>query len=181
LEHYQQALRLGQTVDAVIGYVHSVTGVATVAAATQQYERTARLLGIAQSIMDRASMLLVPIWQATLEQARRIALAELGEERFDREYQAGRALSMDRAIRYALETETGPPDAGPSRVHAGVLTERELEVARAVARGLTNRAIGAELVISKKTVDAHLRHVLRKLGATRRSQIAQWVTEQGSR
>jgi predicted ATPase/DNA-binding CsgD family transcriptional regulator len=178
LEQYQEALRLGQTVDAVIGYVHSVTGVATVAVATQQYERTARLLGIVQSIMDRASMLLVPIWQPTREQAHQIALAELGDERFHRQYQEGRALSMDRALQYALETDVEPPETRAARARPDELTERELEVARAVARGLTNRAIGEELIISKKTVDAHLRHVLRKLEATRRSQIAQWVTEQ---
>jgi DNA-binding NarL/FixJ family response regulator len=146
---------------------------------TGQLERTARLLGIIQSILERASMLVLPIWQETLQQADGLARAGLGDEHFAREYQAGRALSTDRAIRYALETQMMPLEAPPGRTHPDELTERELEVARAVARGLTNRAIGEELVISKKTVDAHLRHLLRKLGATRRSQIAQWVTEQG--
>jgi len=56
------------------------------------------------------------------------------------------------------------------------LTLRELEVARLVARGLTNREIAAELRITVRTAGSHLEHIRTKLGASRRSEIAAWVT-----
>ncbi|HET6531688.1 MAG TPA: AAA family ATPase [Actinoplanes sp.] len=56
------------------------------------------------------------------------------------------------------------------------LTLREFEVARLVARGLTNREIAEELRITARTAGAHLEHIRAKLGAGRRSEIAAWVT-----
>jgi DNA-binding CsgD family transcriptional regulator len=55
------------------------------------------------------------------------------------------------------------------------LTARELEVARLVAAGGTNREIAARLFLSPKTVAAHVEHILTKLGAARRTEIAAWV------
>jgi DNA-binding CsgD family transcriptional regulator len=56
------------------------------------------------------------------------------------------------------------------------LTLRELEVATLVARGLTNREIAAELRVSVRTAGSHLEHIGAKLGTSRRSEIAAWVT-----
>jgi DNA-binding NarL/FixJ family response regulator len=52
------------------------------------------------------------------------------------------------------------------------LTPREAEVLTLVARGLTNREIGAELVISVKTASVHVSHILRKLDAPNRLEAA---------
>jgi DNA-binding CsgD family transcriptional regulator/tetratricopeptide (TPR) repeat protein len=57
---------------------------------------------------------------------------------------------------------------------AGPLTAREFEVARLVATGSTNREIGSALTISPKTASVHVEHILAKLGATRRAEIASW-------
>ncbi len=57
---------------------------------------------------------------------------------------------------------------------AGPLTARELEVARLVAGGATNREIGVALHITPKTVAAHIEHILTKLGAARRTEVAAW-------
>jgi DNA-binding CsgD family transcriptional regulator len=54
------------------------------------------------------------------------------------------------------------------------LSEREYEVAQFVAAGLTNRQIAHELVVAPKTVSAHVTHILTKLGAGRRAEIAAW-------
>ena len=59
------------------------------------------------------------------------------------------------------------------------LTAREFEVARLVAAGLTNREIGVELDVAPKTVGAHVEHILAKLGAGRRAEIATWVASVG--
>jgi len=55
------------------------------------------------------------------------------------------------------------------------LTAREFEVARHVAEGQTNVQIAELLGLSPKTVSAHIEHILAKLGASRRTEIAAWV------
>lgn len=54
------------------------------------------------------------------------------------------------------------------------LSGREVEVAGLVAEGLTNRQIATRLVISERTAQNHVQHILTKLGFTTRSQIATW-------
>ncbi len=56
------------------------------------------------------------------------------------------------------------------------LTLRELEVARLVAQGLTNREIAEGLDITVRTAGSHLEHIGAKLGTSRRTEIATWVT-----
>ncbi len=60
------------------------------------------------------------------------------------------------------------------------LSEREAEVARLVAQGLTNRQIAERLVISERTAENHVQHILAKLGFTTRSQIAAWSARTGA-
>ncbi|HXR41910.1 MAG TPA: LuxR C-terminal-related transcriptional regulator [Acidothermaceae bacterium] len=58
------------------------------------------------------------------------------------------------------------------------LTAREYAVATLVSTGMTNREIAVELVLAPKTVSAHVEHILAKLGASRRAEIAAWVARQ---
>jgi DNA-binding CsgD family transcriptional regulator len=60
------------------------------------------------------------------------------------------------------------------------LTARELEVARRISRGGTNAEIAAGLGVSVRTVTAHVEHILAKLGATRRAEVAAWVVRAGA-
>jgi DNA-binding NarL/FixJ family response regulator len=60
-----------------------------------------------------------------------------------------------------------------------LLSEREKEVLVLVARGLTNRQIAAELIISENTVRNHLSHILDKLDLSRRSQVAAYAAQHG--
>jgi predicted ATPase len=61
------------------------------------------------------------------------------------------------------------------------LSPRETEVAELVAHGLTDREIGQQLSITRRTAESHVAHILVKLGLTRRAQVATWYTAQGSR
>ncbi|MER6312884.1 response regulator transcription factor [Streptomyces sp. NPDC001581] len=72
-------------------------------------------------------------------------------------------------------TEAGPV-AGRA---AHPLTERELDIVRLVARGLTNAEIGAELFISAGTAKTHIANVQAKIGARNRVGIAAWAWEHG--
>jgi ATP/maltotriose-dependent transcriptional regulator MalT len=54
------------------------------------------------------------------------------------------------------------------------LSDREFEIARLIADGLTNKQIAEQLVLAPKTISAHVAHILTKLGAARRAEIAAW-------
>jgi DNA-binding CsgD family transcriptional regulator len=97
--------------------------------------------------------------------------------------EAALLLDETRALAAAAGATTLADDAerlarafGPGR-HADPwhpLSEREYEVAQLVAAGLTNRQIAQRLVVSPKTISAHVTHILTKLGAGRRAEIAAW-------
>jgi NarL family two-component system response regulator LiaR len=59
------------------------------------------------------------------------------------------------------------------------LTEREMEVLRCIARGRSNKEIGADLCISEKTVKTHVGHILDKLGLADRTQVALYAVKRG--
>jgi DNA-binding CsgD family transcriptional regulator len=61
----------------------------------------------------------------------------------------------------------------------GGLTARELEVARLVAQGKSNRAIAETLIVSERTAESHVTNILLKLNLTSRAQIASWATAKG--
>ena len=61
----------------------------------------------------------------------------------------------------------------------GHLTRRERQIAAALTQGLSNQEIADKFVISIKTVEAHVSHILSKLGFSTRTQVAAWAVEKG--
>ena len=59
------------------------------------------------------------------------------------------------------------------------LTNRELQVLRHIALGLSNREIGSSLAISVETVKEHVQNILRKINAVDRTQAAVWAVKRG--
>jgi DNA-binding NarL/FixJ family response regulator len=80
-------------------------------------------------------------------------------------------LLAERARLDPTQPEPDPQATNGLQEHLG-LTLREAEVLLLVARGLTNREIAAELVISAKTASVHVSHILRKLDAPNRLEAA---------
>jgi len=98
------------------------------------------------------------------------AQVALGADAYAAATRAGRAMSADDAIEFAL---------GDSRHHHAPdarlplpLTPREHEIGQLVAQGLTNKEVAAQLVISPRTVSTHVEHILAKLKLRSRAQIA---------
>jgi predicted ATPase/DNA-binding CsgD family transcriptional regulator len=148
-------------------------------------ERAARLFGAAEAVMREVGGLLVtrgptaPLHENYEARARKV----LGPTAFSAAFDHGLRMGMENAVAYALGTPAHPTGeaSSPGTVSgSAVLTAREFEVAQLVARGLTNKRIAAALVISQRTAEGHVEHVLTKLGFTSRAQIAAWVTEQES-
>ncbi|MDV8070677.1 protein kinase [Rhodococcus sp. IEGM 1366] len=97
----------------------------------------------------------------------------LGKAEYDKQFKRGSSLTYRDAVSYALGEEPSAPETTSNEPS---LTRREREVAALVAQGLTNKAIAANLVISPRTAQGHVEHILVKLGFTSRAQIAAWVT-----
>lgn len=68
---------------------------------------------------------------------------------------------------------------GPEKRPEDLLTGRELDVLRCLARGKSNKEIGAELFISEKTVKTHVSSILDKLGLADRTQAALYAVKRG--
>ena len=121
-----------------------------------------RLLGEAPAARD--------LDQDTLERRRRV----LGEDHPD---------TLDSASNLAADLRELPAEPGTAVAAPGdgdrsgqmPLTRREQQVAALVASGRTNRQIGRVLGISEKTAEVHLQHVMFKLGARNRAEVAAWA------
>jgi len=73
------------------------------------------------------------------------------------------------------ETLPEPRSERASAERSDQLTSREQEIAALVAEALSNREIAERLVISKRTVDAHVEHIYTKLGISSRMELANWL------
>jgi DNA-binding NarL/FixJ family response regulator len=82
---------------------------------------------------------------------------------------AGNALLSPAVTKRVIRQFTRIPRPAPPR-ELGELTERELEILRLIATGLSNAEIGRELFIGETTVKTHVTHILQKLGLRDRVQ-----------
>ena len=127
-----------------------------------------------------------PRAQAEFERNVAAARGRLGEEGFNKAWEEGLAMDVGQAIELAKQMNTrldevGSPKAKgrPRKRAAGELTEREFDVAVRVARGMTNPEIAGELVLSVRTVEAHVANVMQKLGLHTRAELAAWAVREG--
>jgi DNA-binding NarL/FixJ family response regulator len=78
-----------------------------------------------------------------------------------------------------LDDDLGDSAGAPTAGWLTLLTQREQEVLRGVARGLSNKEIGRELNLAEVTIKLHLRGVFRKMGARSRADAAVMATKAG--
>jgi DNA-binding NarL/FixJ family response regulator len=90
---------------------------------------------------------------------------------------SSRAQTMppSQAVAMALGEPASAVKLAPAWSDPVRLTAREREVAALIAQGLSNRDIAARLVISARTAETHVEHIMVKLGLTARAQIAAWT------
>jgi len=140
--------------------------------------RSAILMGAANTLGRSTGIptVAVPHLLVYHDECEQLARRALGDRGFDIAYHTGASWSLSDAVNYALQRQ--PKVKNSTRANSAQLTKREQEVATLVAEGMTNKSIAASLVISPRTAQGHVEHILNKLGFTSRSQIAAWVSDQ---
>jgi predicted ATPase/DNA-binding CsgD family transcriptional regulator len=178
----KEALQLFWGLGELHGAADCVERLGQVAWARGQPARAARLFGAGAGLQARIGArrwyLEPPLAQAMAEVTR-----ALGEEAYGSAWTAGHAMSPGEVLDLALSSEPVSPSAhpaAPAGSHPLVLSDRERDVVALIAGGLTNRQIAERLVVSKRTVDAHVRHILDKLDLSSRAQVAAWAAMSGS-
>jgi len=90
------------------------------------------------------------------------------------------ASSLRQAVEGSVFHALGLPEVTEeSEARAVGLTEREVAILKAVARGLSNQAIGQELWVTEQTVKFHLTNIYRKLGVANRTEAARHAYQHG--
>ena len=107
------------------------------------------------------------------------ARAGLADAPFAAAWESGSKLSLEQATDEALSVLEAPSVEPSAGAHRGRLSEREIEVVLLIVEGLTNRRIAERLVVAERTVHAHVRNILDKLGLQSRAQVAAWAVREG--
>jgi non-specific serine/threonine protein kinase len=123
------------------------------------------------SALERLESQLWPSNRADYERWLAVARARVVEGVFESAWTAGSAWTIEEAVRFVHDLPAPPARS------AGLLTSRELEVARLVAQGKTNRQVADALVVTEKTAANHTQRVLDKLGIHSRAQLAARAVE----
>jgi predicted ATPase/DNA-binding CsgD family transcriptional regulator len=177
---FADALRIARQIDDRLAQFDLLSLLGWQAATTGLARRAAHLLGAAEAVRSGAGAGMTGPAMPLLARATETARSALGVARFTAEYEAGKRMGREAAVRVALD-ESEPPDPDAAdRPGTGPLAKREVEVARLIAQGLTNKQIGTRLFISERTVATHVRNILNKLGFDSRAQIAGWMASTGS-
>ncbi|MCO5967071.1 ATP-binding protein [Actinoallomurus soli] len=179
----RESLRFNRLLGDTLGMGLNIEALAWIAAGEGDHERAGRLLGILGNLWEGIGARMPGYAYLAIHHEECVARTRqgLGEEAFRAAVERGTRLSEEEALDYAL-SERRPPPPAPSAPAVGdrwtPLTKRETEIARLVARGMSNKEIAASLVIAQRTAEGHVEHILAKLGFTSRTQIAAWVSEQ---
>jgi predicted ATPase/DNA-binding CsgD family transcriptional regulator len=181
---YQESLVLREVSGEKEGIAAVLEGLAKVAAVQGQARRAAQLYGTAEALRETMGTPLPPSERASHERAVAAVRADLEETAFAQAWAEGQAMTMEQAMTAAQnvqaqlasrqEIQTLVPSPAPS---TGItpggnsfgLTTREIEVLQLVSLGLTDAQIAEKLVISPRTVEAHVRSILNKLGVNSRT------------
>ncbi|GIK40504.1 MAG: serine/threonine protein kinase [Chloroflexota bacterium] len=186
IESLQQQLER----DNKAGIAEGLAGLAALAGVQAAPERAAQLFGAAAGIREAAQ---APVWPAErleIENYEATVRAQLNGPTFAALQTAGRALTLEQAVAYALQSgpeafrqategRTGLLPRQAVKQQFGGLTAREREVAALIAQGQSNRAIAEALVITERTAERHVANIMSKLGFTSRVQIAAWTVQKG--
>ncbi len=189
VEHYVEALTLRREVEDRRGIAECLEGLAAVALAGSEPARGARLLGAAEALRHAISAPVPPTDRAAHARSVAATRARLGPAAATAARTAGRSLTLEAALAEAFAAASAAQDeaasapvpaatATASTLPAGI-SEREAEVLRLLATGLTNAQIADRLFISPRTVNAHLHRIYAKLDVPSRAAAIRFALDHG--
>jgi non-specific serine/threonine protein kinase len=159
-------------VDDPIGVALCLDALAWIASSQDETTRSLILLAAADQAWATIPAPLPPGLRPHHEEALRAARQALPAAAYRATLVRGNTMDRAEAIAFALRESPRPESA--TRRGGPRLTRREQDVAALVAQGMSNGQIAATLVISVRTVETHVQHIMNKLGCGTRAQIAAW-------
>lgn len=182
-ECHKESLTLSREMRDRLGTQEGLEGLAGVVGGQGYHEQAARLFGAAEALRNTLGLHRPPLDQAEFERRVAFTRTALRPAGFAAAWAQGAEMILEQAIEYALTAAEPRPRKGttglPGDTGSTSLTPREREVAGLIAQGFSNREIAAQLVITQRTAESHVQHVLDKLGFASRGRVAAWATEQG--
>ena len=181
------ALCATQEISNLVGEAYSLEVLAWLAVDAGRCQRAAWLLGAAHALWERTGGRLSGsvVLDGYHKRATAMAVSTLGTAKYTELHTAGATRPFAEIVALAIAGADVLPEQPDPRAADEIsgwegtesLTVREREIAVLVARGLSNRDIAARLVISKRTVDAHVNHIFAKLGLSSRVQLTIWLRD----
>jgi non-specific serine/threonine protein kinase len=166
---------------------HSLEGLSGLASALGRHERALCLGSAGAALRETIGAPLSPAWRRMVVRWMQVSRTALSDDHAASACNTGQEMLLNQVIAYAYAQAPSVPTSSdivaaaqpkPTRSQSP-LTQREQEVAALVARGLSNRELAERLVITTRTAENHLSHILDKLELTSRTQVATWAVEHG--
>src|SRR5579864_7752778 len=171
-----EPLSIFRDLDDAFGSIWCLGGLSLAAAHRKEFDRAVRLASAADRMSREWSLKTGPFRRDQLAAMVEEARSKLGSTRWQSSWEDGQAMTMPRAVEYALGS-TGTDVIAATG--GGPLSRREREVAGMVAAGLTNRQIAERLFISERTAEGHVERIRNKLGVRSRTEVATWAVTHG--
>ncbi len=182
-----RSLRTSRDFEDKSGMVAALSVLApTLSALGHQTEGT-RLFAACTALYEELDIALTKDQMALMEGDSQLLRQAVGPEAFDLAWSAGRMLTLKQAVAYALAVAEAPapnPPAAPyvaapaaRKTYPAGLSAREVEVLRLVAEGLTDAQVAERLVLSPRTVNAHLQTIYGKVGVNSRAAATRFAVE----
>jgi predicted ATPase/DNA-binding CsgD family transcriptional regulator len=150
-------------------------GMATIAVGEGEVTLAAKALGSIDATKE--PLLFWATDRGEYERTSAAAKALLGDQQFARLFREGEAMSVAQAAQIFLDPQSKESTRKVELLNS--LTKREIEVLRLVAQGLSDAQVAERLVLSPRTVNAHLTSVYNKLGVNSRAAATRFAIDHG--
>lgn len=177
---FAEAAMLYRQLASQVGWARCLAGLAATAWTQNQPTRAAHLWGMAAAHHANITARMDPNERRVYEESQSAVRTNIGEAAFTVAWREGATMTIDQALAVpeAKRADVTPtPVLLPPVALPAALSEREFEVLRLLAQGLSYTAIAEQLVISPRTVNRHLTSIYTKLQVTSRHAATRYAID----